>query len=67
MEECNASDMPEQVPRLRGRQIRQRNTTTDMEMALEQRRVNASSHEGRRTHRGRVCGREEAKQIPFLA
>ena len=35
MEECNASDMPEQVLRLRGRQICQTNTQ-DMEMALEQ-------------------------------
>ena len=66
MEECNASDMPEQVLGPRGWQIRQTNTP-DMEMALEQQRVDSTLHEGRQNHRGRVCGREEAKQIPLLA
>jgi len=63
--ERNASNMPKQVSRSRGRQIYHANTS-DLEVALEQRRVDPSSLERGRSHGGRVRGREETQQIPLL-
>ncbi len=65
LEECNACHMPKQVLESRGRSICPANTS-DLELALEQRRVNPPLHKRQRNLRGCVCRGKKAEPLPLL-